>query len=70
MVEYRKKCNENPDGKDLMKTCKEFGVSFRPSHLFGSNSMYGTVKLSLEFIDLLNSYVCSIPGQKNLSTIK
>ena len=61
---------ENPDDKDLMKTCKDLGVSFKPSYLFRSNSMYGTVKLSLEFTNLLDSYVCSFQGEKKLVRYK
>ena len=53
-----------PDMRDIIETYQKLGVNFKPSSLFTPDSMYGTVKLSLDFQTLRSSYVQSIaPGQ-------
>ena len=54
-----------PDRKDFDAKCQELNIKSKPSSLFASDSMYGPVKLSLDFEHLCDSYVQSIaPGQK------
>ena len=51
---------DHPDMTDILETYQKLGVKFKPSSIFVPDSMYGTVKMSLDFQSLISSYVNSI----------
>ena len=50
----------DPDMTDIFETYQKLGVKFKSSSIFAPDSMYGTVKMSLDFRSLISSYVNSI----------